>query len=310
MPEHKKRANSIATKHNYFGSPHANRTKWLAGAGGAKPAAKADVLYFVGCSASYTNPEIAQATARILGASGMAFTMMEDEWCCGNELFSVGQIDDARKLAERNLKIVRDSGAKVLMTTCAEGYRMWKVDYPKMLGIATADLGFEVVHLVELVSRLMKEGKIELTQPVNMRLAYHDSCSLSRLSEPWQPWEGERGLWGVVTPTIERRRGTNGVYQPPRDILASIPGVQLVEFIRMKENAFCCGAGRGVKEAFPDFAAWAGNERLVEAKTVGAEGVVSTCPWCKNNFVGVARKNGDDVKAYDISELILAAMKA
>jgi Fe-S oxidoreductase len=157
---------------------------------------------------------------------------------------------------------------------------------------------------------MIKKGALKLINPINMRLTYHDSCSLSRLSEPWTPWEGERGLWGVTTPPINRRRGTNGVYQQPRDILKSIPGIQLVEMIRLRENAFCCGAGRGVKEAFPDFAAWAAGQRLVEAKTVGAEAIVSTCPWCKNNFGQVLGKNGDNVKVFDISELILAAVKA
>ncbi|MFC2022565.1 (Fe-S)-binding protein [Chloroflexota bacterium] len=308
MPVHKKLAHNIAAQHNYFGSSHQNRTKWLDGAG-VKPAAKADVIYFVGCSASYTNPEIAQATAKILDASGTPFMMIADEWCCGNTLFSVGMIDEAKELAQRNIKAVKDSGAATLLVSCAEGLRMWKVDYPKMLNIATTDLGFRVVHLVEFVDELVKKGTLELTKPVDLRLTYHDSCSLSRLSEPWVPWDGKRGLWGVVSPPLERRRGTNGVYQQPRDILESIPGVQLVEMIRKQENAFCCGAGRGVKEAFPDFATWAAEERITEAKTVGAEAIVSSCPWCKNNFSQVLGKNGGGVKVYDISELILAAVK-
>jgi Fe-S oxidoreductase len=308
MPEHKKLAQNILTKHNYFGSPHQNRTKWLSGE--IKPSPKADVLYFVGCSASYTNPEIAQATAKILGASATPFMLMPDEWCCGNMLYSVGMIDEARELAERNIKAVKETGATTLLLSCAEGYRMWKVDYPKMLNIRTADLGFRVVHLVEYVDELIKKGALKLTNRVDLRLTYHDSCSLSRLSEPWVPWEGERGLWGVVTPPLERRRGTNGVYQPPRDILKSIPGVELVEMIRMRENAFCCGAGRGTKEAFPEFASWAAEQRLIEAKAVGAEAIVSTCPWCKNNFSQVLKKNGDSVKVFDISELILSAVKA
>ena len=200
MPAHKKIAQNIATKHNSFGSPHANRKKWLTA--DIKPAAKADVLYFVGCSASYTNPEIAQATAKILNAAGVPFMLMPDEWCCGNTLFSVGMVDEARELAQRNVEAVRKSGAKTLLTSCAEGYRMWKVDYPKMLNISTDDLGFKVVHLVEYVDELIKAGTLKPTKRVNMRLAYHDSCSLSRLSEPWEPWDGERGLWGVTTPTI------------------------------------------------------------------------------------------------------------
>jgi len=112
----------------------------------------------------------------------------------------------------------------------------------------------------------------------------------------------------MVSPSLERRRGTNGVYQPPRDILKSIPGVELVEMIRMKENAFCCGAGRGTQEAFPDFASWAAGERLKEVKAIGAEAIVATCPWCKDNFAKTAKENGQKLKVFDIAEIILAAI--
>jgi len=306
MPAHKKVAKKIDEKHNRFGSPHENRKKWLTK--DIKVAARADVLYFVGCSAAYTSPEIAHATAKILNAASTSFMLMPDEWCCGNILYSVGMIDEAKKLAKRNVEAVRKTGAKTLLVSCAEGYRMWKVDYPKMLGIPTSELGFEVVHLTEMAAELIKKGALKFAKPLDMRLTYHDSCSLSRLSEPWTPWNGERGEWGMVSPGLKRRRGTNGVYQAPRDILEAIPGLELVEMIRMKENAFCCGAGRGTLEAFPDFAAWAAEQRLFEAKAVGAEGIVATCPMCKDNFAKVARQNGEDLKIYDISELILAAL--
>ncbi|HEX9909510.1 MAG TPA: (Fe-S)-binding protein [Desulfatiglandales bacterium] len=93
MPAHKKVADNIAKTHNQFGSPHENRKKWVTG--DIQVASKADVLYFVGCSASYLNPEIAQATAKILNAAGTPFMFMSDEWCCGNTLYSVGMIDEA-----------------------------------------------------------------------------------------------------------------------------------------------------------------------------------------------------------------------
>ena len=149
MPQHKKMAQNITKQHNRFGSPHQNRNKWLSD--GIKPADKADVLYFVGCSASYRNPEIAQATAKILNASGTPFMLMPDEWCCGNTLYSAGMVDEAKELAKRNIGEVRKTGAKTLLLSCAEGYRMWKVDYPKILNISTDDLGFRVVHLTEFV---------------------------------------------------------------------------------------------------------------------------------------------------------------
>ena len=307
LPAHKKIVQNIEKNHNSFGSPHENRTKWLAAAK-VTPAKKADLLYFVGCSASYTNPEIAQSTARILKVAGTDFMLMPDEWCCGNIVYSVGMVKEARALAQRNIDEVKKTGAKTVLLSCAEGYRMWKVDYPKLLNCSTADLGFKVVHLVEYAVELIKQGKLKPTKPMPLRVAYHDSCSLSRLSEPWTPWEGERGWMGMVEPRLKRRRGSNGVYTQPRDILQAIPGVSLVEMPRLRENAFCCGAGRGTKEAFPDLARSSAQHRLEEVKYVGAEALVSACPWCKNNFAQAIKEDGNALTAYDISEVIAASL--
>ena len=84
---------------------------------------------------------------------------------------------------------------------------MWKVDYPKMLNIATSDLGFKVVHLVEFADEMIKKGSLKLTKSVDLRLTYHDSCSISRLCDPWTPWKGERGWMGTVSPSLSRGDG-------------------------------------------------------------------------------------------------------
>ncbi|MBN1849066.1 MAG: (Fe-S)-binding protein [Deltaproteobacteria bacterium] len=307
MPAHKKIADNIVKKHNFYGSAQKDRTGWITK--GITPAKKADVLYFVGCTASYVNKEISQSTAKIFKASGTDFMLMPNEWCCGNTLFSVGMLDEAKALAERNVEEMRKTGAKTLVTSCAEGYRMWKVDYPKLLNISTADLGFEVLHLVEFVDEKIKDGALKMKKPFDTRMTYHDACSLSRLSEPWTPWEGKRGWMGCVEPRLRRRRGTNGVYSQPREILKAIPGVNLIEMPRTRENAYCCGAGRGTKEAFPEFARFSANHRLEEVKEVGAETLVTACPWCKNNFTQAVKANGDDVQVLDISEVICASIK-
>jgi len=84
--------------------------------------------------------------------------------------------------------------------------------------------------------------------------------------------------------------------------------VELVEMPRMRENAFCCGAGRGTREAFPDFASWAAEQRLMEVEEVGAEALVSACPWCKDHFAQVVGENGGSLKVLDFSELVLSAI--
>jgi Fe-S oxidoreductase len=235
--------------------------------------------------------------------------LLPDEWCCGNTLFSVGLYDEAKVLAKRNVEAARKTGARTLVTSCAEGYRMWKVDYPKLLGIATADLGFEVIHLVEYAHEKVKTGELKMKRPFETRLAYHDACSVSRLCDPWTPYEGTRGWMGCVEPRLKRRRGKSGLYAQPRELLKSIAGVNLVEMPRMRENAFCCGAGRGVKDAFPDFADWAASQRLEEVKEIGAETLVSACPFCKNNFSQAAKNSGINVQVLDISEVICASIE-
>jgi Fe-S oxidoreductase len=192
MPAHKKIARNIADTHNRFGAPHDSRKKWIDK--GIGVAEKADVLYFGGCSASYTNNEIAQATGKVLNASGTPFMVMKDEWCCGNVLYSVGMIDEATEIAKRNIEAVKASGAKTLLTSCAECYRTWKVDYPKMLDIATADLGFDVIHLLEFADDAIRNGSVKPVRNVDLRLTYHDACSVSRLCDAWRPWS----LWSAT----------------------------------------------------------------------------------------------------------------
>jgi Fe-S oxidoreductase len=307
MPAHKKIADNISRRHNFYGASHEKRNEWMPKE--ITPAERAGLLYFVGCNASYVNKEIARSTAKILKASGTDFMLMPEERCCGNTVFSVGLFDEAKALAQRNVEEVRKTGAETLLTSCAECYRMWKVDYPKLLDISTEDLGFKVIHLVEYVDEKVQDGALKMKRPVEARVTYHDSCSLSRLSEPWTPYEGKRGWMGCVEPRLKRRRGTNGVYAQPRNILKSIPGVELVEMPRMRENAFCCGAGRGTKEAFPGFAKWAAEHRLEEVKDIGAETLVSSCPWCKSNFAEAVKAGATDVRVLDISEVICESLE-
>jgi len=308
LPAHKKVAESIAKSNNRYGSPHDNRPKWLTK--DVKPAAKADICYFVGCAASYTATALAQATARILQATGTEFMLLgSEEWCCGHPLYVSGQVDAFVKQMEHNLEALEKSGAGTVLVNCAECYKTWKVDYPKVLGKSTADMGFNVVHIVEYVDQLLKDGKLKFDNPVELKLTYHDSCNLGRLSEPWIHWEGTRGKYGCLEPSKEYRRGTYGIYQPPRDILSAIPGVELVEMYRMRENTWCCGAGGGVRDANKDFALWTAQDRLEEAKAVGAEAIVSACPYCRENFSEAIKNQGEKLKAYDITELIARAIK-
>jgi len=143
------------------------------------------------------------------------------------------------------------------------------------------------------VDEMIKKGSLKFKKPLDLRLTYHDSCGISRLCDPWIPWKGERGWMGTVSPPLKRRRGREGLYAQPRNILNAIPGVNFVEMPRIRENAFCCGAGRGTREAFP------------ELSSFSAEVLISSCPWCKDNFSQVSKEDGGKIKVMDISEIIL-----
>jgi len=303
LPEHEERTRNIEEKANPFGEEPAKRLGWIPK--DVTPAKTAELLYFPGCRASFIDTELSQAMVRILNEANVPFMVMKEEPCCGHFIYTTGQVEKARKMATENIKMFRETGAKTVMCNCSQCYKTIKVDYPKLLGFSTSGLGFGVMHTVELVDKLVKDGTLKLKSRVEMKVTYHDPCNLGRLSEPWSHWEGTRGEWGLLEPTREFRRGINGVYEPPRDILKAIPGIELVEMFRHHENAWCCGSDAGVKEAFPELALWAAGERLREAASVGAEALVSCCPQCQANFRDAAR---DGIKVYDLTELVARAI--
>jgi len=303
MPEHLEMTNYIETSGNRYGAKQSERHGWVPG--DIKPAGRADVLYFAGCRASFADTDISRATAKIVASAGIPFMLMENEPCCGHFIYITGQLAKARKIAEENLKRVRETGAKTVVFGCAECYKTMKVDYPKMLGLATSDLGFAVKHITEMADSWIKEGSLKLANPLDMKVTYHDPCNLGRLSEPWLPWRGVRKEWGIFDPPRTLRRGMHGVYEPPRDILRAVRGLELVEMVRHHENAWCAGSDAGLKEAFPEFAGWTAGERLREAAATGAEAIVSCCPGCRAAFLDASR-NG--MKVYDITELLAGAI--
>ncbi len=176
------------------------------------------------------------------------------------------------------------------MTGCAHCYQYYKVLYPK-LGL---DPGVKCGISPSTWPSWLRRAALRPTKQVDMTVTYHDPCHLGRLSEPWIAWNGvqrERHM-RVYDPPRTLRRGTHGVYEPPRDLLESIPGVKLVEMERIREYAWCCGAGGGVRESNPEFARWTAAERMREAEATGAEALVTACPHCVQNLAGIGDLSG------------------
>jgi len=189
-----------------------------------------------------------------------------------------------------------------VVTACAYGYHAFKVLYDKY--DLRGDL--EVLHITEFLDRLIKDGKLKPAKKLTMKVTYHDPCHLGRLGEPWIRWEGKPvpGSQRRFDPPKEFRRGTYGIYEPPRDVIRAIPGVRLAEMDRIKEYAWCCGAGGGVSVSNPEFSRWTANERIAEAEATGAEAIVTACPWCEKNFTEAIKTSGSRLKVYDIVELL------
>ncbi len=271
---------------------------------------KVDVLFHVGCLTSYDRDmqRLAKATVKILQKAEVNFGIAGDaEICCGGRAYQMGYTEDFLNQAEKNMKMITRAGIKTIVTGCADCYQAFKVLYDKFN--LRGDL--EVLHITEYIDKLIKDGKLKLQKKVNLSVTYHDPCRLGRLGEPWIHWEGEKipGDRFIFDPPKQYRRGTNGVYEPPRNILKSIPGITLTEMTRIKEYAWCCGAGGGVNESNPGFALWTARERIDEAVSTGAGAIVTACPWCEKTFNEAISESGSSLKVYDIVELVEKAIQ-
>jgi Fe-S oxidoreductase len=270
---------------------------------------KVDVLYHVGCLTSYDKDmqKLAKATVKILDKAGVNFGIAGNaEICCGGRAHQMGYREDFLSQAKKNMAMIKKSGVKTLVTGCADGYEAFKVLYDKYE--LKGDL--EVLHISEYIDKLIKDGKLKPRKKVAMSVTYHDPCRLGRLGEPWTHWKGKKvpGDRFVFDPPKPYRRGANGVYEPPRDVIKSVPGVKLTEMIRIKEYSWCCGAGGGVSDSNPAFATWTAQKRIDEAVSTGAEAIVTACPWCEKTFNEAIKESGSNLKVYDIVELVEKAI--
>jgi Fe-S oxidoreductase len=266
---------------------------------------KANVVFHVGCRTS-ADPKLwknARATVRLMQKAGVdAATAFTRELCCGGRAYHMGYRADFLKNAADYMQQLKKSGAKTLVTGCAECYQAFSVLYDQHN--LKGDL--EVLHTSQYFARLISQGKLKPHRPADLEITYHDPCHLGRLGEPYIHWQGRRRPGQIILfdPPKEFRRGTYGVYEPPREVLRSIPGITLAEMPRNREYAWCCGAGGGVKENNPGFAAWTALERIREAESTGAKAIVTACPGCEKNFSDALRTGGSSLKIFDVVELL------
>lgn len=236
------------------------------------------LVYFPGCviscSVYYQTPEIARDFLGLTTKLDVDINVITDGWCCGYQQYLTGQTPVAKELARRNIEGLRKMGAKTLVATCAGCYHMFKNVYPEIVG---EPLGFEVLHSVEFMERLLDKGELAFRHRLEKRVAYHDTCDLGR---------------------------KHGIYEAPRRILRAIPGLDLVEMEQNRENSWCCGGGGGVKSAYNGLAFGMGSDRIRQAEEVGAEMIVTSCPTCVWNLRESAENAASAVKIVDLVTLV------
>lgn len=213
-----------------------------------------EFLYFPCCYPSYEPrlKKVAHATAGLLQKAGVDFGLLgSKENCCGESVRAAGNEDLFKRLARENIKTFIDHGVKKILASSPHCYHTFKNDYTEF------KTNFEVLHITQYLFELIQRGRLEITKEYKKKVTYHDPCYLGR---------------------------HNGIYEEPREILRSIPGLQLIEMPDSKENSLCCGMGGGriwmetaKGERFSDI-------RLQQALAIGAEVLVTACPYCITQF--------------------------
>ncbi|MBC2712290.1 MAG: (Fe-S)-binding protein [Desulfosarcina sp.] len=235
-----------------------------------------EALYFVGCYLSYDPrmKKVATATANILNKAGVKFGILGDkESCCGESIRKTGSEEVFKNLAKENIKTFIDNGVRKIIVSSPHCYHTFKNEYPEFM------VNFEVVYISQYILELINEGRLELTGEFAKKVTYHDPCYLGR---------------------------HNDIYDEPREALKKIPGLELVEMTDSRKNSLCCGGGGGriwmdtpKEDRFSDL-------RLEQANEVGAQVLVTSCPYCITNFEE-SRLNleyEDILEIKDITEIV------
>ena len=241
-----------------------------------------DILYWVGCTSALEerSTRVAQAVARLMKLAGINFAILGDEEsCCGEPARRLGNEYLFQTQAQGNIELLKGYNIKKIVAACPHCYNTIKNEYPQFGG------NFEVIHHTELIASLLKEGRLRIDKGLTGTVTYHDACYLGRY---------------------------NDVYQPPRDILKSMPAAKLVEMERNRQRSFCCGGGGGhlwLEERSGRRISEMRTEQAIDAK---AQTIATACPYCLQMFEDAIKTKGaeESLKVMDVAELLsLALMK-
>ena len=270
-------AASARKEKNIWASFAADRDAWVPDDLRAKIKDKAEIAYFAGCTASFVEQDIAVASARLLDAAGVEFTTLgKDEACCGIPMLVAGRWDVFEEILRHNISKMKDKGVTTVVASCPACWLSWKTYYPqwaKKLGIP---YDIEAKHYSEILGEKLDSGKLAFTNPVNMKVTFHDSCHIGR---------------------------AGGVYDPPRKLLKAIPGIELVEMAHNRQDALCCGSVlTRISEPEPTSNVL-GRRKIQEAIDTGADALVALCPCCQFQMRVSADVNHQTMPVKDLAAL-------
>jgi len=292
----------ILGEQNPFGEKQSERGAWLPEKY-RKPRPSPVVLH-AGCAVSYANNRVGKMVIAILESAGADFMMMGDEeQCCGDPILRMGDVESADKQRSRNTAEYRKYGVETIVAPCAGCLKMFKRFYGAgQVGkpsdpsdpsdqsapsdrTAASDspersCGFRVLHTLEWFAELLTEGRLKPQKSLAKRIAYLDGCDIGRHS---------------------------GVYEAPRQVLRSIPGVELVEFPAHHESSRCCGGP--LMAGDPAMAASIASKRVREALDAGAEMIAVACPTCFINLKEGANRLGVKLEVQDVTALLHRALR-
>jgi len=271
---------SLTSEGNPLSGEREKRADWAKGLGVKPFSEEMELLYFTGCYFSYDPRmrQVAAATVAVLQKAGIDFGILgAAESCCGESIRKTGNEDLFKRLARDNIKVFVDHGVKKVLVSSPHCYHTFKNEYPEFM------VNFEVVFISELIAELIADGRLELKGEFPKKVTYHDPCYLGR---------------------------HNGIFDAPRQVLDSIPGLQLSEMADNREHSLCCGGGGGriwmetpKEDRFSDL-------RVRQAVAAGAEVLVTSCPYCITNFTDSSLDLDDDeaLEIKDLTEIVQAVL--
>ncbi len=268
-----------------YGNPlkllRSDRDAWADGTKRYEPGD--EYLFYVGCLGSYDEnaQKMSKSLAELLNKAGVSFGILgSEEECCGNEIYMLGEMGLFQSLAEKNTQQFKELGVKKIVTLSPHAYNVMRNNY------SAAGANFQVYHYTQLLSDLIKKNKIKLSQN-KAKVTYQDPCFLGRY---------------------------NKIYDEPRQILQSIPGIELIEMERNRQDAFCCGGGSGnfVMDLLAGSEDSPGRVRVREAYETGADTLAVACPSCLTIFTEAAKTEDLDTKlaVKDISQIVMGSLSS